>query len=43
MNTNSLKKVNLEASVQINNGAVVDGYCKLSYAEVDIDNFFDEN
>jgi Integral membrane protein CcmA involved in cell shape determination len=35
-------KGNINAkSVQINNGAVLDGYCKLSYAEVDIDNFFD--
>lgn len=28
-------------SIQINNGAVVDGYCSLAYSDVDIDNFFD--
>lgn len=27
-------------SVQMNNGAVVDGYCSLNYAGVDLDNFF---
>lgn len=35
-------KGNIKAkSVQINNGAVVDGYCALSYATVDIEHFFE--
>lgn len=29
-------------SITINSGAVVDGYCSLNYAGVDIDQFFDE-
>lgn len=29
-------------SIQVNNGAVVDGYCSLNYAGVDLDDFFDE-
>jgi len=38
----AIVKGNITAkSIQINNGAVVDGYCKLSYSDVDIDNFFD--
>ena len=42
VDSTAIVKGNITAkSVQINNGAVVDGYCKLSYAEVDIDNFFD--
>ena len=44
VDSTAIVKGNITAkSVQINNGAVVDGYCKLTYAEVDIDNFFDEN
>ncbi|MDD6207412.1 MAG: polymer-forming cytoskeletal protein [Clostridiales bacterium] len=35
-------KGNIKAkSVQINNGAVVDGYCSLSYATIDIEHFFE--
>lgn len=30
------------ATVQINNGAVIEGFCSLSYSSVDIDNFFEE-
>lgn len=29
-------------SIQVNNGAVVDGYCSLNYAGVDLDDFFEE-
>lgn len=29
------------ASIQINNGAVIEGYCSLSYAAVNIDNIFE--
>ncbi|MDY6324807.1 MAG: polymer-forming cytoskeletal protein [Catonella sp.] len=28
--------------IQVNNGAVIDGFCALPYAAVDIDSFFDE-
>ncbi len=36
-------KGNINAkAVQINNGAVLEGYCSLSYSTVDIDTFFDE-
>ncbi len=42
VDSTAIIKGNINAkSVQINNGAVIDGYCKLSYASVDIDNFFD--
>lgn len=42
IDSTAIVKGNINAkSVQINNGAVVDGYCSLSYASVDIDNFFD--
>ncbi|HHU75055.1 MAG TPA: polymer-forming cytoskeletal protein [Clostridiales bacterium] len=38
-----LLKGNIKAkSVQINNGAVIEGFCSLSYAEVDLDNVFEE-
>lgn len=43
IDSTAIVKGNIHAkSVQINNGAVVDGYCALTYAAVDIDNFFDE-
>lgn len=36
-------KGNINAkAVQINNGAVIEGFCSLSYASVDIDSFFEE-
>ena len=42
IDSTAIVKGNINAkSVQINNGAVVDGYCSLTYASVDIDNFFD--
>ena len=42
VDSTAIVKGNITAkSLQINNGAVVDGCCKLTYAEVDIDNFFD--
>ena len=28
-------------SVQMNNGAVLDGFCSLSYAELDVDSIFE--
>lgn len=43
LDSTAIVKGNIKAkSVQINNGAVVDGYCSLLYAEVDLDNVFDE-
>lgn len=42
IDSTAIVKGNINAkSVQINNGAVIDGYCSLAYAAVDIDNFFD--
>ena len=42
LDSTAIVKGNIKAkSVQINNGAVVDGYCSLTYAAVDIDNVFD--
>ena len=42
VDSTAIVKGNITAkSLQINNGAVVDGCCKLTYAEVDIDNFFE--
>ena len=42
LDSTAIVKGNINAkSVQINNGAVVDGYCSLSYAAVDIDNVFE--
>ena len=29
-------------SIQVNNGAVVDGYCSLNYAGVNLEDFFAE-
>ena len=35
-------KGNIKAkSVQVNNGAVLDGFCSLSYADIDVDNIFE--
>ncbi len=43
LDSTAIVKGNIKAkSVQINNGAVVDGYCSLVYAEVDLENVFDE-
>lgn len=42
VDSTAVVKGNITAkSVQINNGAVIDGYCSMSHSEVDIDNFFD--
>lgn len=42
VDSTAIVKGNIKAkSVQVNNGAVIDGYCSLAYAAVDIDNFFD--
>lgn len=42
VDSTAIVKGNIQAkSVQINNGAVIDGYCSLAYSAVDIDNFFD--
>jgi len=42
IDSTAIIKGNIKAkSVQINNGAVVDGYCSLSYADVDLDNIFE--
>ena len=42
IDSTAIIKGNINAkSIQINNGAVIDGYCSLSYAAVDIDNFFE--
>ncbi|KSV60657.1 polymer-forming cytoskeletal protein [Acetivibrio ethanolgignens] len=41
VDSTAIVKGNINAkSVQINNGAVLDGYCSLSYSDVDLDNFF---
>ena len=43
LDSTAIVKGNIKAkSVQINNGAVVDGYCSLLYADVDLENIFDE-
>lgn len=42
VDSTAVVKGNINAkAVQINNGAVVEGFCSLSYASVDIDTFFD--
>lgn len=42
IDSTAIIKGNINAkSIQINNGAVIDGYCSLSYASIDIDNFFE--
>lgn len=43
LDSTAVVKGNIKAkSVQINTGAVVDGYCSLSYVDMNIDSFFDE-
>lgn len=43
IDSTAIVKGNIKAkSIQINTGAVVDGYCTLNYAGVDLDSFFDE-
>ena len=42
IDSTAIIKGNIKAkSVQINNGAVIEGFCSLSYAEVDVDNIFE--
>lgn len=42
IDSTAIIKGNIKAkSVQVNNGAVVDGYCSLNYAGVNLDDFFD--
>jgi cytoskeletal protein CcmA (bactofilin family) len=42
IDSTAIIKGNIKAkSVQINNGAVVEGFCSLSYADVDLDNVFE--
>lgn len=42
IDTSAVIKGNIKAqSVQINNGAVIEGFCSLSYASIDIDNIFE--
>lgn len=43
VDANAVVKGNINAkSVQINNGAVIDGFCSLVYSEVDIDSIFEK-
>jgi cytoskeletal protein CcmA (bactofilin family) len=42
IDSTSIIKGNIKAkSVQINNGAVIEGFCSLSYSDVDLDNVFE--
>jgi cytoskeletal protein CcmA (bactofilin family) len=42
IDSSAVIKGNIKAqSIQINNGAVVEGFCSLSYASIDIDNIFE--
>ncbi len=42
IDSTAIIKGNIKAkSVQINNGAVVEGFCSLSYSDVDLDNIFE--
>lgn len=42
VDSTAIVKGNIKAkSIQVNNGAVVDGYCSLNYAGVNLDDFFD--
>ena len=42
IDSTAIIKGNIKAkSVQINNGAVIEGFCSLSYASVDVDNIFE--
>lgn len=44
IDSTAIVKGNINAkSVQINNGAVIDGYCSLKYSDVDIEDFFEED
>ncbi|WP_408609529.1 polymer-forming cytoskeletal protein [Anaerocolumna sedimenticola] len=42
IDSSAVIKGNIKAqSIQVNNGAVIDGFCSLSYASIDIDNIFE--
>ena len=42
IDSTAIIKGNIKAkSVQINNGAIIEGFCSLSYSAVDVDNIFD--
>lgn len=42
IDSTAIIKGNIKAkSVQINNGAIIDGFCSLTYSDVDIDNIFE--
>lgn len=42
IDSSAVIKGNIKAqSIQINNGAVIEGYCSLAYASIDIDNIFE--
>lgn len=42
VDSTAIVRGNIKAkSIQVNNGAVVDGYCSLNYADVDLESFFD--
>jgi cytoskeletal protein CcmA (bactofilin family) len=42
IDSTAIIKGNIKAkSVQINNGAVIEGFCSLSYSAVDVDNIFE--
>lgn len=43
VDSNAIIKGNIKAkSVQINNGAIIDGFCSLTYSDVDIDSVFEK-
>ena len=42
LDSTAIIKGNIKAkSVQMNNGAILDGFCSLTYAELDVDSIFD--
>ncbi|MDF2801201.1 MAG: hypothetical protein K0S61_1104 [Anaerocolumna sp.] len=42
IDSSAIIKGNIKAqSIQINNGAIIEGFCSLSYASIDIDNIFE--
>lgn len=42
VDSTAIIKGNIKAkSVQINNGAIIEGFCSLSYSDIDVDNIFE--
>jgi cytoskeletal protein CcmA (bactofilin family) len=42
VDSTAIIKGNIKAkSIQINNGAIVEGFCSLSYSDVNVDNIFE--